>query len=188
MTQRFSITDSKLKGVRILQRLPRLDARGYFERMFCAEELHECWAADSIAQVNHTRTLRRGTVRGMHFQYPPHQETKLVSCLRGEVFDVAVDVRSGSPTFLQWHAERLSEDNHRCLLVPKGCAHGFQTLTDDCELLYFHSAPFSADSEGGLHPLDPALGISWPLEVGELSARDSAHSLVNASAFRGVAA
>jgi dTDP-4-dehydrorhamnose 3,5-epimerase len=186
MTERFTIVDSALAGVKALQRKPRSDARGYFERMFCALELRGAWGAESIVQINHSHTAKRGTVRGLHFQRPPHAEAKIVSCLRGAVFDVAVDIRSGSPTFLQWHGEILSADNHRSLLVPRGCAHGFQALTDDCELLYFHSAAFDAGSEGGIHALDPLLGIRWPEPVTELSARDSAHAALPKD-FRGVA-
>jgi dTDP-4-dehydrorhamnose 3,5-epimerase len=186
MGDRFSIVDSAIEGVITLQRLPRRDARGYFERMFCAVELSEIWAAATIVQINHSSTAKRGTVRGLHFQYPPHDEAKIVSCLRGSVYDVAVDIRAGSPTYLSWHAEILSADNHRSLLVPRGCAHGFQTLTDDCELLYFHSAAFHAGSEGGIHPLDPAVGIRWPEPVSELSARDSAYAPLSKD-FRGVA-
>ena len=106
-------------------------------------------------QINHTLTGRRGTVRGMHYQRPPHAETKFISCLRGEVFDVAVDLRHDSPTFLRWHAEVLSAENHRTLVVPEGFAHGFQTLAEDCELLYLHTAAFAADSEGALNANDP---------------------------------
>src|SRR5262245_16310016 len=107
MTERFNIIDSPIEGVKILERKPRSDARGYFERTFCANELREVWNAQAIVQVNRSTTAKRGTVRGLHFQYPPHEEVKIVSCLRGAVFDVAVDVRAGSPTFLQWHAEVL---------------------------------------------------------------------------------
>jgi dTDP-4-dehydrorhamnose 3,5-epimerase len=185
MTSRFGIIDSHIAGVKSLQRRPLADARGFFERVFCAIELREVWGSGAIVQINYSRTTVRGTVRGLHFQYPPHQEMKLVSCLRGAVFDVAVDVRAGSPTFLQWHSEVLSADNRRSLLVPQGCAHGFQTLTDDCELLYLHNAPFHADSEGGIHPLDPTLGIRWPQPFAELSQRDSSHAPLT-DAFRGV--
>jgi len=185
MTERFNIIDSPIEGVKILERQPRSDARGYFERTFCANELREVWNAEAIVQINRTSTAKRGTVRGLHFQYPPHEEVKIVSCLRGAIFDVAVDVRAGSPTFLQWHAEVLSADNHRSLVVPRGCAHGFQTLTDDCELLYFHSAAFNPGSEGGIHALDPLVGIRWPEPISELSPRDSKHAALSKE-FRGV--
>jgi dTDP-4-dehydrorhamnose 3,5-epimerase len=111
----------------------------------------------------------------MHFQRPPYAETKFVSCLRGEVFDVAVDLRRGSPTFLFWHGEILSADNHRTMVIPEGFAHGFQTLCDDCEMLYFHSAAYHEAAEGGVNALDPLLAIKWPLEVTTLSDRDLAH-------------
>ena len=109
----------------------------------------------------------------MHFQHPPHAETKFISCLTGEVFDVAVDLRRGSPTFLLWHAEILSADNHKTFIIPEGFAHGFQTLTKDCEILYLHTTAYRADAEGGLNASDPRLGIQWPLSIAEQSARDS---------------
>ena len=118
-----------------VQRQPLQDARGLFERMFCADELAAAGWTQPIAQINHSVTRQRGSVRGLHYQRPPHAEMKLVSCLRGEVWDVAVDLRAGSPTFLQWHAEHLSPSNACALLIPPGFAHGFQALTDDAELL-----------------------------------------------------
>lgn len=182
---RFEILDTPIAGLLVLQRRPLGDQRGYLERLFCSEELAHFLAGKGIVQINHTLTARRGTVRGLHFQYPPHAEVKFVSCLRGEVFDVAVDLRQDSPTFLQWHAERLSADNHRSLVIPEGCAHGFQTLTDDCEMLYFHTAAHVPAAEGGLHALDPLLAIAWPLAVEGLSTRDAGHPLLT-DAFTGV--
>ncbi|MDP1526747.1 MAG: dTDP-4-dehydrorhamnose 3,5-epimerase [Rhodocyclaceae bacterium] len=179
MNQRFDLIDTILTGLKLLQRKPIGDNRGYLDRMFCTEELEPLLAGQSIVQVNHTLTAACGTVRGLHFQYPPHAETKFVSCLRGEVFDVAVDLRRDSPTFLRWHGEILSADNHRTLMIPKGYAHGFQTLSDNCEMLYFHTAAYHAESEGGLHPLDARLDIAWPLTVKALSLRDSSHPLIN---------
>lgn len=185
MVSRFDITDTPLHGLKVVQRNPIGDHRGYLERLYCADELRAVVADVTIAQINHTYTAARGTVRGMHFQHPPHAEVKFVSCLRGEVFDVAVDLRLGSPTFLHWHAERLSGDNHRTLVIPEGFAHGFQTLTDDCEMLYFHSAAYRPKAEDGLRPLDPRLAIDWPLEIADLSGRDAGHPLID-DAFRGV--
>ena len=186
MSLGIDILDTPLQSLKLVQRRPLGDSRGYLERMFCAEEFRALIPGGSIVQINHTLTTTRGTVRGLHFQYPPFAETKFVSCLRGEVFDVAVDVRQGSPTFLSWHAEILSAGNHRSLLVPEGFAHGFQTLTDDCELLYLHTAAYQPDSEGGLNAGDPMLNITWPIAVSELSPRDSAHPLLS-GAFCGVA-
>lgn len=175
MTSRFDISDTSIDGVQLLQRKPLGDSRGFLERMFCSNELQPLLQGRTIAQINHTLTKQRGTVRGMHFQHPPNAECKLVSCLRGEVFDVVVDLRRGSPTFLCWHAEYLTADNFRTLLIPEGVAHGFQTLSDDCELLYLHTAHFSPQSEGGIHPQDHRLAIDWPLPVSALSPRDAAH-------------
>jgi dTDP-4-dehydrorhamnose 3,5-epimerase len=175
MSIRFDILDTSLAGLRILQRKPIGDSRGYLERLFCSEELQALAPGRHIAQINHTLTATRGTVRGMHFQCPPHAEIKFVSCLRGEVFDVAVDLRHNSPTFLHWHAELLSADNHKTLVIPEGFAHGFQTLTDNCEMLYFHTHTYQPDAEGGLNAQDPRLAIQWPLPVGGVSPRDAGH-------------
>jgi dTDP-4-dehydrorhamnose 3,5-epimerase len=172
MTRRLTLEPTALSGVHVLQRHPIGDARGYLERLFCDNELEAWLDGGGIRQVNHTLTETAGTVRGLHFQLPPHAEAKIVTCLRGEVFDVAVDLRHGSPTFLRWHAERLSATNHRSLLIPPGVAHGFQTLVPDCELLYFHTTPYAADAEAGVHPTDPRLGVAWPLPVEGLSPRD----------------
>jgi dTDP-4-dehydrorhamnose 3,5-epimerase len=171
----FDISDTPLAGLKIIQRKPIGDARGYLERLFCKEEFKSLISGKGIVQINRTLTAGRGTVRGLHFQHPPHSETKLVSCLRGEVFDVAVDLRQGSTKFLSWHAEILSAANHKTLLVPEGFAHGFQTMTEDCELLYFHTAAYEASAEGGLNANDPVLSIGWPITVTELSPRDASH-------------
>lgn len=183
---RFVVVDTPLDGAKVLERKPIGDARGFLERLYCAEELAEILGARRIAQVNRTLTRRRGAVRGMHYQEPPHAETKLVTCLRGRVFDVAVDVRAGSPSFLRWHAVELDGDGARTYAIPEGFAHGFQALTDDCELLYLHTAAHAPAAERGLHPQDPALAIEWPLPIAELSPRDAAHARVTSS-FRGVA-
>ncbi len=175
MTARFDMLSTPLPGLTVLRRKPLGDSRGYLERLFCTEELAGVIPGRAIVQINHTLTARRGTVRGMHFQHAPHAETKFVSCLRGEVFDVAVDLRRDSPSFLRWHAEILGAGNHRTLVIPEGFAHGFQTLTDDCEMLYFHTAAYHAPAEGGLNPADPRLAIAWPLPVEELSPRDAGH-------------
>jgi dTDP-4-dehydrorhamnose 3,5-epimerase len=121
----------------------------------------------------------------MHFQNSPYAEIKLVSCLRGAIWDVAVDLRHNSPTFLKWYAEKLTPENYRALLIPEGFAHGFQTLDDDCELLYFHSSPYKPTAESGVCATDPKLGIVWPLEISELSQRDSSHPLI-ADQFKGI--
>ena len=147
MSQRLVVEDTPLAGLKRVRRQPLGDARGFLVRLFCADELRDAGWRAPVAQVNQTRTRARGSVRGLHYQRPPHAETKLVHCLRGEVFDVAVDLRRGSPTFLRWHAERLSEDNGVALLIPEGFAHGLQTLADDVDMLYCHSAAYAPAAE-----------------------------------------
>jgi dTDP-4-dehydrorhamnose 3,5-epimerase len=183
--EHFDFLPTPLDGLWVIQRKPIEDQRGFFYRFFCAEEFAQVGWKKPIAQINHTQTKNKGVVRGLHFQYPPHAECKIVSCLRGEVFDVAVDIRKGSPTFLQWHAETLSAQNQRSLLITEGFAHGFQTLIDNCEMFYLHSAPFQPQAEGALHVLDPMIGIAWPIAVMELSDRDRTHPFID-SDFEGI--
>jgi len=184
---RFRIVDTTLPDLKVVIRERRDDERGFLSRLFCAGDLAAAGWRGGIAQINHTLTRQPGTVRGLHFQRPPDAEAKLVSCLRGRVWDVAVDLRAGSPTLLRWHAEELSPDNGRALLIPEGFAHGFQVLAPDSELLYLHSAPYSPASEGALNAVDPRLAIAWPLAVGDRSARDQAHPLLTDD-FQGIAA
>lgn len=183
---RLAVDDLPLGGLKRVARRRIGDQRGFLARLFCASELDAAGWHKPVAQVNHTFTAMHGTVRGLHFQRPPQAEMKLVSCIRGEVWDVAVDLRAGSPTFLRWHAELLSADNGHALLIPEGFAHGFQALSDDTELLYCHSAPHDGAAEGGLHPEDPVLAIDWPLPVANLSPRDAAHPGLDAR-FGGLA-
>jgi dTDP-4-dehydrorhamnose 3,5-epimerase len=184
--KRLAISDLSLAGLKRVERQRIGDARGFLSRLFCAEELEAAGWLKPVGQINQTVTAKQGTVRGLHFQHPPHAEMKLVSCLRGEVWDVAVDIRAGSKTFLRWHAERLSADNGSALLIPEGFAHGLQTLTDDVELLYCHSAAYNAGAEAGLNPNDTRLKITWPLPIAELSVRDAQHPMLNEQ-FAGVA-
>lgn len=170
---RLTCTALPLAGLTRVERHPMQDGRGFFERLFCAEELAACGWRQPIAQINHSLTRQASSVRGLHYQRAPHAEMKLVTCLRGAVWDVAVDLRADSPTFLHWHAEELSASNARALLIPPGFAHGFQALTDDAELLYCHSHPYTPGAETGVYPLDQRLGIAWPLPVAQLSPRDA---------------
>jgi dTDP-4-dehydrorhamnose 3,5-epimerase len=174
-----------LAGLFSLQHKVHEDERGRFARLFCQGSLAAFGQPLQIRQINHSRTAQRGSVRGLHFQYPPHAETKLITCLRGAVWDIAVDLRRGSATFLHWHAERLEAGDGRSLLLPPGFAHGFQALSDDAELLYLHSADYSPEHEGGLSPTNARLAIAWPLPVSNLSARDAAHPPLAAD-FQGV--
>jgi dTDP-4-dehydrorhamnose 3,5-epimerase len=182
---KFNCIDTPLTGLKIIQRKLIEDNRGFLSRFYCAEEFKNFGFYDSISQINHTLTRKSGAVRGLHYQYAPFAEIKVVSCLKGEIFDVAVDLRKGSPTFLHWHGEILSDKNQRSLLIPKGFAHGFQTLTEDCELIYLHSAPYAKEAEAALNVTDTKVGIDWPLDIAELSERDRSHPLIE-NDFKGI--
>lgn len=171
---RFNITDLPLEGVKKVERQLLGDERGFLSRIFCASELATCGWHGPVAQINHTFTAKKGTVRGLHFQHAPFSEMKLVSCLKGHIWDVVVDLRADSPTFLQWYGETLSSEDGSGLLIPEGFAHGFQTLCDDVELLYCHSAAYEPNAEAGINIFEPRLAINWPLPVSECSERDQA--------------
>jgi len=173
MSGRFAIHATPFAGLFVVERRPHTDERGYFERVYCAEELKSAGLDKPIRQINRTLTRTKGTIRGLHFQYPPHMEIKVVSCVAGAVFDVAVDLRKGSPTFLRWHGELLSADNRRTLVIPEGFAHGFQTLEGECEMLYLHTADYAANAEGGFNANDARLAIGWPLASAHRSERDA---------------
>jgi dTDP-4-dehydrorhamnose 3,5-epimerase len=164
---------------------PIYDTRGSFSRIFCREELREVISGRTITQINHSCSKEIGLIRGLHFQYPPQTEMKIITCLKGAVFDVMVDIRSNSPTFLKWYGVELSEEYHTMVCIPEGCAHGFQVLQENSELLYLHTTSYSPELEGGLSPLDPRIGIEWPLPVGQMSERDRNHPYVT-DTFKGV--
>ncbi len=179
------ISQTPIPGVVVVQTEPYSDQRGSFARFYCQDELREIIAERTIVQINHSFTRTAGAVRGLHYQQSPHAEMKLVRCLEGRVWDVVVDLRAGSPTFLGWHAEELSKGNQRMLVIPEGCAHGFQVLDEDSELLYLHTACYVSSAEAGLQPTDPKLAIDWPLPVQDLSDRDRNHPLLTAE-FEGL--
>jgi len=185
-SNRFKFLPTPLEDLYVVERSPISDRRGVFCRLFCEEEFREAGFLKRIVQINHSYTVKKGAVRGLHFQYPPHAEVKIVSCIRGEVFDVAVDIRMGSSTFLKWHGEILSAWNNRSLLIPEGFAHGFQTLTEECELLYLHSSAYCAEAEGAIHVNDPRVGVSWPLPFTDISERDCGHAFLGPD-FEGIA-
>ena len=178
MSSRFLFTPTPLSGMWIAERKILEDGRGAFSRMFCADEFREIGLNRPIVQINHSVTRMKGTVRGLHFQHPPHAETKIVSCLQGEVFDVAVDLRQGSKTFLSWHGEKLSAENRKSIIIPEGFAHGFQALTDHCELVYLHTEFYAPEVETGFNVKDKRLGIDWPLPISDLSERDKNHAFI----------
>lgn len=179
-------TATALAGIMIVDTTVLRDERGTFARLFCAEELEPILGRRQIVQINHSRTNAPGAVRGLHFQRPPHAEMKFVRCLRGRALDVAVDLRAGSSSLLQWHAEELSPENARMLVIPEGCAHGFQALDADTELLYAHTTPYVPEAEDGVRFDDPRLAIRWPLPVAQVSPRDRSFALLSAD-FRGIA-
>jgi len=179
MDARFDFIKTRLASLMVVQRKAITDPRGFLSRFYCADEFREAGLDNKIAQINHTLTRKKGAVRGLHFQNPPHSETKLVSCIQGEIFDVVVDIRKESATFLCWHGEILSAENCKSLFIPEGFAHGFQTLTDNCELIYLHSVSYHRESEGALHVNDPRLSIAWPLAISEISERDRSHPVID---------
>lgn len=175
----FNLVELPLPDLIRVERKHLVDERGFFSRLFCSKELAAVGWNSAIEQINHSYTREKGVIRGMHFQQHPKAETKLVSCIRGEVYDVVVDVRRGSPTFLHWHAEHLSADNRTALLIPRGFAHGFQSLTTEAELLYCHDQSYYPSYESGLNPLDPQLNISWPIEKKVMSEKDGNRSFID---------
>jgi dTDP-4-dehydrorhamnose 3,5-epimerase len=164
----------KLKGAYIIEIERREDDRGFFARAFCQKEFSAHGLKPTIAQANIAFNKTKGTLRGMHFQYPPAAETKLVRCTRGSILDIIVDLRPDSPTYLQHVAVELSADNYRALYVPERFAHGYQVLEDTTETSYQVGEFYTPGAEGGLHFADPRLGLTWPLPVGEISPKDAA--------------
>lgn len=181
---KLKLTELPLAGAYIIEPNKHEDSRGSFSRVFCKEELSDIFNG-TIAQINHSITSQKGSIRGLHFQYPPHTEIKIVKCIKGSVFDVIVDIRENSTTFLQAFGTVLSAENIKMMYIPKGFAHGFQTLEDDVELLYLHSELYAPEKEGALNVLDPALGISWPLPFSDLSEKDKNHPMIKKD-FKGV--
>jgi dTDP-4-dehydrorhamnose 3,5-epimerase len=161
------------------------DERGAFARLFCEQELSSVIGQRKIVQINHSCTEAVGAVRGLHFQHAPNAEMKLVRCLKGKVWDVAVDLRPHSPSYKRWYAQELSPQNAHMMVIPEGFAHGFQVLEAGSELLYLHTAFYKPESEGGVRYDDPALGITWPLPFTDISARDSSRAYIDTS-FRGI--
>lgn len=147
--------------------------------MFCSEELKSVGFDLPIAQVNITKTEKKGIIRGLHFQLPPYSEHKIIYCLKGEVFDIALDLRRSSPTFLKYHSIILSESENNAYSIPQGFAHGFQSLTDDVEMVYFHSHPYRKQFETGVNPFDPMVNVKWPLPVTGISERDRSFLLLD---------
>ena len=168
----FTAYQAPLIDLKIIQRDQKKDSRGYFSRLFCPNELKSSGWHDGVFQINESFTESKGTVRGMHYQKHPWNEAKIVSCVRGKIFDVAIDLRPNSPTYLKWHGVELSSDNAKAMLIPEGYAHGFQSLSDDVLLIYAHSKLYNSDASTGINPFDPKIAIKWPIAVGHVSCGD----------------
>lgn len=177
--------ETPLKSCYVIRTTPFVDQRGVFARFFCSAELKALLGNRQIVNVNLSRTLKRGSIRGMHFQYPPMAEMKFVRCISGSVYDVVIDIRKNSPTFLKWYGLELTADNMKMLCIPEGFAHGFQVQEDSSEMLYLHTEYYSKEHEGALNYADSTLAIKWPLEPQVVSEKDMNHMIVD-DTFEGV--
>jgi len=161
------------------------DNRGSFSRIFCSKELKEIMKSDNVEQVNISNNYKKGLIRGLHYQKEPMSEKKIIKCIKGKVYDVIVDLRTNSSTFLKWYGFELNENENKALIIPNGCAHGFQVLEDNSQLLYFHTNFYSPDHDAGVHYKDPKIKIDWPLSVSEISKKDQEFKFLNEN-FKGV--
>lgn len=176
------LTGDGSTGPALVRRTAVTDERGAFSRLFTREDLAAAGLDFDIVHVNHSVTRGRGTVRGFHYQTPPHAEIKLVTCIRGAILDVAVDIRPDRPERFKPVSAELSAENGTAMLIPEGFAHGFQALTDDVELIYLHSAAYAPEAAAGYRFDDPAIGLDWPLEPKNLSQRDRNWPLIGEGA------
>lgn len=174
----MNVLKTLIDGVSVVENECFSDHRGSFSRLFCDESLDSILNERKIVQINLSKTKEKGSIRGIHFQHPPFAEMKLIRCLRGKVFDVAVDLRSGSKTFLKWYAQILSPEKNNMMIIPEGCGHAFQTMEADTELLYLHTSHYEPNYEGGLLFDDPALNIEWPMVYTDISERDKGHPVI----------
>ena len=181
----MNVIDTILDGVKVIEAVTLRDERGEFSRIFCDDELQGVLNKKAIKQINRSITRKIGAVRGMHFQNDPFAEIKIVRCLKGKVFDVAVDLRKDSPSFLKWFGIELAPQKNIALVIPEGCAHGFQVLEEDSELLYLHTASYVPLSEAAIRFNDPLIGIDWPIKPTEISQRDLSHPYLN-KVFKGI--
>jgi len=177
--------NTKIEGVHVIEPTPFKDHRGMFARVFCKNELREIGHDKEIVNINHSATSKKGSIRGMHFQYPPKAEIKIFKCIKGSILDIAIDLRKNSPTFLQYHGEVLSAENMKMLYVPEGFAHGFQSLEDDIEIIYSTTEFYSPENESGVRFNDPKIGIKFPLEVTDISEKDKNQKLLSDD-FKGI--
>jgi dTDP-4-dehydrorhamnose 3,5-epimerase len=181
----MNLVETSILGAWIIENTAFQDNRGAFSRLFCSQELQAIVGQKTIVQINHSMTHSVGAVRGLHYQNPPHAEMKIVRCLKGRIFDVAVDLRQSSPTFLKWTAVELTPENRVAFVIPEGCAHGFQVLAEDSELLYLHTAFYAPEAEGAVRFDDPQIDVKWPLPPTDLSTRDLSHPYLKEN-FKGI--
>ncbi len=184
MEKKLNIKNTNFEGLFIIEPNIFEDNRGSFSRIFCENELSSILDFN-IKQINHSVTSKRGTIRGLHFQYEPNSEIKMIKCVKGSVFDVVVDIRRNSETFLKVFSIELSEFNNKIIFIPKGFAHGFQTLEDDTELIYLHSSLYKPSNEGALNPVDKILDITWPEDISNISEKDKNHPFIT-DKFKGI--
>ena len=166
------IEQTNIKGLYIINNDVHMDNRGTFTRIFCLNELKDILGQRKIVQSNLSMTKDKGTIRGLHLQLGDASEMKIIRCIKGAAYDIAVDLRENSKTFLSWHAEELTEQNNKTIIIPEGFAHGFQTLQDDTELMYMTTSFYNKSAEAGIHYSDTTINIDWPLEVTTISDRD----------------
>ena len=181
----MTFTETAIAGAYIIDAQPFSDDRGWFMRTYCKAEFAQIGHTEEWVQMNHSFTKEPGSVRGMHFQYPPCAEIKMVRCIAGKVYDVIVDLREGSPSFLKWAGVELSAENRQSLYIPKGVAHGFQVLQENSELLYNHSSAYEPQSEGAILYNDTMVGIVWPLPVSNISNKDLGYKPLDKN-FKGI--
>jgi len=176
---------TSLQGSYEINPEPFQDERGWFSRFYDKNEFEKIGHRKEWVQLNHSITYKTRTIRGMHFQKAPFREIKMVKCIAGKVYDVIIDLRNGSPTFLKWFGVELSGANKKMIYIPEGFAHGFQCLTDDCEIIYHHTEFYKPQAEVGIRYNDPLIEITWPLPVGFVSSRDAGHPYLDNS-FNGI--
>lgn len=173
------VKKTEIEGVFLIELEPRGDTRGYFTRVFCRNELKNVSIGYNIVQINRSLTAEKGTIRGLHYQVSPKGEDKIVQCLSGSIFDVALDLRKGSKTYGKWVGEVLSANNKKMLLIPKGCAHGFQSLEKNVLVEYFVSQYYSSKHEKGIRWNDPVFKINWPIKNAKFSEKDGSWPFVD---------
>lgn len=181
----MTFTPTPLAGSFVIEPTVFTDDRGWFARFYCKNDFKEIGHETEWVQLNHSVSYKKGAIRGMHYQVQPYRETKMVKCIAGAVYDVIIDLRRDSKTFMEWFGEELSAKNRKMLFIPEGFAHGFQCLEDNCELIYHHTEFYTPGAEGGIRYDDPGVGIKWPIPLTVLSERDKSHPYLDEN-FKGI--